>query len=57
MGADECVGRRYFHGKFEVIVIDNGSTDEIYQVASGSEGVKVVRESRKGVQFAREGMS
>jgi glycosyltransferase involved in cell wall biosynthesis len=41
-------------GAFEVIVVDNASTDNTFGVASGFRDVKVLREQRKGVQFARE---
>jgi len=41
-------------GAFEVIVVDNASTDNTFGVAGGFKEVKVLREQRKGVQFARE---
>lgn len=43
-----------FPEPFEVIVVDNASTDATSAIASAFAGVKVVREDRKGVQFARE---
>ncbi len=38
----------------EVIVVDNASTDETARIASRFEGVRVVKEPRKGVMFARQ---
>lgn len=46
--------RQDFPGDFEVIVVDNASTDDTSKVTSSFQAVKVVREERKGVQFARE---
>jgi glycosyltransferase involved in cell wall biosynthesis len=37
----------------EVIVVDNASTDRTAEIAEGFAGVKVVRESQKGIIFAR----
>ncbi|MCE9591204.1 MAG: glycosyltransferase family 2 protein [Planctomycetes bacterium] len=42
------------HDNFEVIVVDNASTDRTWEVATCFTGVKVVREPRKGILFARE---
>ena len=41
------------HPDYEVIVVDNASTDRTYEVASGFP-IIVVRESRKGLLWARE---
>jgi glycosyltransferase involved in cell wall biosynthesis len=41
-------------GAFEVIVVDNSSTDNTFNVASRFTSVRVVRECNRGVQFARE---
>lgn len=38
----------------EVIVVDNASTDRTAEVAAGFSGVRVVREERKGLTFARQ---
>ena len=43
------------YGNFEVIVVDNASKDRTGEVARSFPGVKVVREDRKGILFAREG--
>jgi len=43
-----------FPSNFEIIVVDNASTDNTFKVASSFRTVKLVREERKGVQFARE---
>ena len=39
---------------FEIIVVDNASTDHTAQVAKKYKGVKVVREARKGLTRARQ---
>lgn len=39
---------------FEIIVIDNASTDKTAEVASSRPGVRVVHESKKGLPSARE---
>ncbi len=39
---------------FEIIVVDNASTDGTAQVAQNFKGVKVVRENRKSLTFARQ---
>lgn len=41
------------YSDFEVIVVDNASTDKTSEIA-GKFPVKVVKESRKGILFARE---
>ncbi len=38
----------------EVIVVDNACTDRTPQIAAGFPGVRVVREPRKGLPFARQ---
>jgi glycosyltransferase involved in cell wall biosynthesis len=43
-----------FPGDFEIIMVDNASTDNTLKVASSFKTVKIVCEGRKGVQFARE---
>lgn len=43
-----------FPEPFEVIVVDNASTDKTYEIASAFSDVHVVREPRKGTQWARE---
>ncbi len=42
-----------FHGDFEIIVVDNNSSDHTAEIAKSC-GVKVVSESRKGVCAARQ---
>jgi len=42
------------HADFEVIVVDNASSDRTSEVARQFAGVKLVREERKGILFARE---
>ena len=43
------------HGKlFEIIVVDNASTDNTAQVALARKGVRVVREDHKGITWARQ---
>lgn len=39
---------------FELIVVDNGSQDKTFEVASSFREVKVLSEPRKGVAFARQ---
>lgn len=41
-------------GPFEIIVVDNASTDRTAQIASGLAGVRVVKEPRKGLTRARQ---
>lgn len=43
-----------FQYPFEVIVVDNASTDATAEIAGGFPGIRVVREERRGVGFARE---
>lgn len=42
------------YSDFEVIVVNNGSTDRTEKVARGFPGVTVVNESRRGLLWARE---
>lgn len=39
---------------FEIIVVDNASTDHTEDIARSFKGVRVMRENRRGTQFARE---
>jgi glycosyltransferase involved in cell wall biosynthesis len=41
-------------GRFEIIVVDNASTDRTAEVAAGFPGVRVVREPVKGLTRARQ---
>ncbi len=38
----------------EIVVVDNASTDKTAEIAGSFPGVRVVREDRKGVTFARQ---
>ncbi len=42
-----------FNQAYEVIVVDNNSTDKTFQLAKAA-GVKVIKEPRRGVAFARQ---
>lgn len=44
-------GQGRFH---EIIVIDNASTDRTTEIAKSFEGVRVIREEKKGLTFARQ---
>ncbi len=50
---DSCT-RHYPETFQEIIVIDNASTDRTAEIASAYPGVRVVREDRKGLLFARQ---
>lgn len=52
----DCLKSVQEHGKdlFEVIVVDNASTDKTSQVAVSFPGVKVVSEPNKGISYARQ---
>ncbi|MFA5272647.1 MAG: glycosyltransferase family A protein [Candidatus Peribacter sp.] len=39
---------------FEIIVVDNASTDATVKIAAGFEGVKVISEPKKGLTHARQ---
>ncbi len=41
-------------GPFEIVVVDNASTDRTAEVAAGFPGVRVVHEPRKGLTRARQ---
>lgn len=41
-----------FNGKYEIIVVDNNSTDKTFQIAK-SFNTRVVKESRQGITYAR----
>ncbi|MDO8600965.1 MAG: glycosyltransferase family 2 protein [bacterium] len=43
-----------FQDDFEILVVDNASTDDTGSRAAAFPGVRVVREEKKGVQHARE---
>jgi len=47
------VARQDYPGKFEVILVDNGSSDNTVAIARKF-GAKIVYEPRRGVQFARQ---
>ncbi len=49
----ESLRKQKFEGKYEIIVVDNGSTDRTWKVAE-SFGAEVILEKRKGVVFARQ---
>jgi glycosyltransferase involved in cell wall biosynthesis len=51
----EAVRFQYLPGEeYEIIVVDNASTDETPDIARGFHGVRVIHESRKGLLHARE---
>lgn len=52
-GAVQAAKRQDFYSDFEILVIDNASTDNTAAVARQC-GAEVILEEKKGVQFARE---
>jgi len=48
---DQDIGSQH---QIEIIVVDNGSTDETSKIAASFPQVKVVTESRKGISQARQ---
>jgi peptidoglycan-N-acetylglucosamine deacetylase len=49
----ESLQKQDFTGGFEIILVDNGSTDKTTQIAR-DRGVRVIACNRKGVSFARQ---
>jgi glycosyltransferase involved in cell wall biosynthesis len=49
----ESLSNQKFNYPFEIIVVDNASTDNTGQIAS-SWGVKVIHEKKKGITYARQ---
>jgi glycosyltransferase involved in cell wall biosynthesis len=47
------IARQDYPGKFEVIVVDNGSSDKTGAIAKKF-GAKIIYEPKRGVQFARQ---
>jgi glycosyltransferase involved in cell wall biosynthesis len=45
--------KEYGQDLFEVIVINNASTDQTSEIARGFDGIRVIDEQRKGLPFAR----
>ncbi|MBB3206187.1 glycosyltransferase involved in cell wall biosynthesis [Rhodopirellula rubra] len=41
------------HSNIEIIVVDDGSTDRTFQIASDTPGIKVIRQSNGGIGAAR----
>ncbi len=50
----ECVVKNSKGKLFEIIVVDNASTDRTAEIAKSYPGVKVVREEKKGITRARQ---
>lgn len=50
----EAILNQDYAGEFEVIVVDNASNDNTSEMVQKFGSVKLLREERKGVQFARE---
>jgi glycosyltransferase involved in cell wall biosynthesis len=49
----ESLAHQDYQGSFEIIVVDNGSTDATAALASGF-GAKVISEARRGIAWARQ---
>ncbi len=49
----DCLLHQDFRGSYEIIVVDNASTDRTAEICR-SKGVQVIAEPRKGVVFARQ---
>src|SRR5262245_1301539 len=53
LGEAIASARRQTHPDIEIIVVDDGSTDDTVQVAQGYDGVRVVSQPNKGQGAAR----
>ena len=48
------IERESARGPFEIIVVDNASTDRTAEIAASFAGVRVIRETQKGLPHARQ---